>query len=290
MAQGPSLFHCPACGGPVESTAASCPHCGYRPDGSRPVSQTPTDANPGASDAGSGDEIVEPRFCTRCGRPALPEDAFCGRCGGALSSADTPAPRPPVAPTATTQGAPLAWADAFPAFPPPAAATVVTQGVAPQTSTPTWAKLLAATVVIVVVAGVCGLGYYVASGKASATPTPTPTPLTHTVTGSFVLTDTSVYSSGITAVGGQCQGADGYSDIGPGTPVTLKDENGTTLADTSLGYGTGTVARCTFTFTLTGVTDTAKFYSIEVGRRGAITNSHDELKAAGWTFSLSMGS
>jgi hypothetical protein len=31
MAQSPYLFPCPACGGQVASTAASCPHCGYRP-------------------------------------------------------------------------------------------------------------------------------------------------------------------------------------------------------------------------------------------------------------------
>lgn len=125
---------------------------------------------------------------------------------------------------------------------------------------------------------------------ASRTPTPIPTALTHTVTGSFVLTDTSVDLAGITAIGGQCQGTDGYSDLGPGTPVTLKDENGTILADASLSLGTGTSSQCTFTFTLTGVPDTARFYSVEVGRRGAITDSHDELQAAGWMFSLSMGS
>lgn len=31
MAQTPGLFRCPACGGPVAATAASCPHCGYSP-------------------------------------------------------------------------------------------------------------------------------------------------------------------------------------------------------------------------------------------------------------------
>ena len=72
--------------------------------------------------------------------------------------------------------------------------------------------------------------------------------------------------------------------------MTLKDENGTILADASLGYGTGTSSVCTFTFTLTGVPDTAHFYSVEVARRGAITDSHEELEAAGWTFSLTMGS
>jgi hypothetical protein len=34
MVQAPQLFQCPACGGPVALTAASCPHCGYRPPSS----------------------------------------------------------------------------------------------------------------------------------------------------------------------------------------------------------------------------------------------------------------
>jgi len=31
MSQSPGLFQCPACGGPVAYSAASCPQCGYRP-------------------------------------------------------------------------------------------------------------------------------------------------------------------------------------------------------------------------------------------------------------------
>ena len=31
MGQGTTLFECPACHGPVAYSAASCPHCGYRP-------------------------------------------------------------------------------------------------------------------------------------------------------------------------------------------------------------------------------------------------------------------
>ena len=31
MAQGPSSFQCPQCGGPVAYTASSCPQCGYSP-------------------------------------------------------------------------------------------------------------------------------------------------------------------------------------------------------------------------------------------------------------------
>lgn len=31
MTQEPGLFPCPACGGIVATTAASCPHCGHRP-------------------------------------------------------------------------------------------------------------------------------------------------------------------------------------------------------------------------------------------------------------------
>ena len=35
MEQAPKLFACPACGGSVAYTAVACPHCGYRPPGTR---------------------------------------------------------------------------------------------------------------------------------------------------------------------------------------------------------------------------------------------------------------
>ena len=39
MGNGPSLFACPACGGPVSYGAASCPHCGYHPEVATPGHQ-----------------------------------------------------------------------------------------------------------------------------------------------------------------------------------------------------------------------------------------------------------
>ena len=216
-----------------------------------------------------GSGVEESGFCTRCGALATSDNAFCGKCGASLSSAD-----------------------ASPASPLFAAPIPVTSRSVSRRSFPTWAKLFAAVVVIAALVGVGSYGYYqFGRGAATPTPTPTPTPLTHTVTGVLALMDSGLYSSGITTTDGQCEGAGGYSDIGAGTPVTLKDEHGTILASTTLGHGTGsTSALCWFPYTLTDVPDTASFYSIEIGRRGSISESHDELKDAGWQFSTTMGS
>lgn len=68
------------------------------------------------------------------------------------------------------------------------------------------------------------------------------------VTGTFTLYDSSYYGSGIAAYGGTCTGDGGYSDIGPGTDVVVKDGSGAVIATTALGSGSGTSSRCEFSF------------------------------------------
>jgi hypothetical protein len=109
----------------------------------------------------------------------------------------------------------------------------------------------------------------------------------HTVTGSYVLTDTSGF--GISASGGTCKGTGGYADIIPGLPVILKDQNGTVIGSTALGPGTGTSTSCTFSFSMQNVPDTATFYVISVSHRGDVSLSHDELEADGWFIGLTLG-
>jgi hypothetical protein len=90
--------------------------------------------------------------------------------------------------------------------------------------------------------------------------------------------------------GSDCSGGDGgYSDIAPGMPVTVADEKGTILASTTipetgedLGFG------CIWTLRV-AVPDDAAQYSIEGGRRGAVTYSHQELQAQHWQVSLGIG-
>jgi hypothetical protein len=145
-----------------------------------------------------------------------------------------------------------------------------------------------------IVAGTVLIGAHVAptsAPTATMKPTPSPTPLTHAVTGTLVLTDTSIYSSGITAGGGACEGSGGYSDLSAGVSVILKDENDKTIAATSLGEGVGATSLiCTFYFTLSDVPDTATFYNIQISHRGTVSFSHADMVKNDWTIELYMGS
>jgi hypothetical protein len=125
--------------------------------------------------------------------------------------------------------------------------------------------------------------------------------LTHKITGTFKLFSAD---GGVIATGGQCLGARGYDDIGVGTGVIIRDGSGATLASTKLATSTGKtvnelmpgkypelanrVVQCNYTWSAPQVAD-ADFYEIEVGHRGGITLSKEELKAAGWKVSTSLG-
>jgi len=155
----------------------------------------------------------------------------------------------------------------------------------------------------VLIATLVAVGYY-AVGSSGAKPSPTPTlsptpsptpspaPITHTVTGTLVLSVGAepLYKNFLTEPGSVCAGVRGYSDLDQGASVVLLDEIGTILASTTLDQGTvlGTT-RCSFSFTLTGVPDTAKFYAVQVSHRGQVTQSHEEMVALGWIFALTIG-
>jgi hypothetical protein len=110
----------------------------------------------------------------------------------------------------------------------------------------------------------------------------------HTLHGSLTLTS----SSGISRSGSNCSGTGGYSDLTEGAAVTVKNESGTVIATGSLDEGVSdaiypTVV-CHFSFTIPNVPD-AKFYSVEVTHRGALTYSADHLKSDGWKVDASIG-
>ncbi len=108
-----------------------------------------------------------------------------------------------------------------------------------------------------------------------------------TVTGSFDLVDSSpsTYYPSITSSGGRCAGSGGYSDIGPGTTVTVKDEAGKILAQTSLSEGAGTTTRCVFTFAFE-VTEGSQQYIVSVSHRGDLSYTFARLKNEGVHLSL----
>jgi hypothetical protein len=99
-------------------------------------------------------------------------------------------------------------------------------------------------------------------------------------------------SDGKTARAG-CVGTGGYSDIGPGTPVRITNQAGDILSAGSLGEGVSSIvgnsATCMWTVGMKDIPAGEKFYSAEVGSRGQITKSADDLAASYWKFELSLG-
>jgi hypothetical protein len=89
------------------------------------------------------------------------------------------------------------------------------------------------------------------------------------------------------------RGGGGYSDIGPGTQVTIRNGSGDTLGIGSLGAGIPArgqpMANCTYRATITDVAAGENFYAVEVGSRGEISQSEAELKANGFSFEVSLG-
>jgi hypothetical protein len=107
-------------------------------------------------------------------------------------------------------------------------------------------------------------------------------PGTRDVTINFVLNDSDTARAG-------CIGQGGYSDIGPGTPVTLKNASGTILGAASLGSGSASTGTCLWSVTLRDVPLDEDFYSAEVADRGAITHSLAELRSNNYQFDVSLG-
>ena len=111
----------------------------------------------------------------------------------------------------------------------------------------------------------------------------------HNVAGTFELIDTKADFPSIQVVGGSCKGTGGYSDLGPGTPVTLKDGEGKVLGATTLGNGSGSTRDCLFTFSFASVPE-ASFYSLEVGKRGELTYSLADMQSRSWAIGGTIGS
>lgn len=105
---------------------------------------------------------------------------------------------------------------------------------------------------------------------------------TATVPGTFVLTDTmpNLMISAIASDGATCAGTGGYSDIGPGTQVIVKNGKGDVLATATLGEGHGDGVACTFSFSFP-VTEGQDRYVVSVGHRGEFSYTFTQLQGQG---------
>lgn len=89
---------------------------------------------------------------------------------------------------------------------------------------------------------------------------------------------------------GSCYGTNGFDDITIGTEVTIKDQGGSIIGETTLGKGVASsesLLDCTFKFKAT-VPD-ASFYQVTLGHRsGTLTYSSTDLKSKNWDINLEL--
>jgi hypothetical protein len=205
---------------------------------------------------------MESQFCPSCGTTRVGALRFCRSCGFDYDSVRDSPTQPTAMPS---DGPPVV-------LPMAAASATPTSGRRP------WLILG----VVIFVAVVAAAGFISLNSSGILTPH-------HDVVGTFEVDNTDTTLSAITVVGGTCKGTSGYSDLGPGTPVTLKDGDGKLLGTTTLGTGSGTAVRCTFSFNFTNIPEVS-FYTLEVGRRGGISYGLSDMKAQSWSMGATIGS
>jgi hypothetical protein len=94
-------------------------------------------------------------------------------------------------------------------------------------------------------------------------------------------------------------GSGGYDDIGPGTNVVVRNNDGQVIGTARLGDGESLslaeeldevlAGGCIWSTTVQGVPTGEDFYSVSVGDRGEQTYSEDDLDNEGWGLSLQIG-
>jgi len=132
-------------------------------------------------------------------------------------------------------------------------------------------------------------------------PTTEPTLATHDITVKMAVRGQPFGESGTLLGVGEngCETRGGYSDIGPGMQATIHNPAGDVigfatfetpgLRTQSMEGPLGLVpTECTFTTLVRDVPE-AESYGIEVGSRGTVQFSDDELAAAAWFAELSIG-
>ncbi|MGY2125871.1 hypothetical protein ACW9HJ_30875 [Nocardia gipuzkoensis] len=75
-----------------------------------------------------------------------------------------------------------------------------------------------------------------------------------------------------------CTGSGGYSDIHEGVTVTLSSASGTTIGVTALEKGSKNGSNCMFIWTMRNIPSDEKFYKLEIGHRGVLTYTRQDLE------------
>jgi hypothetical protein len=106
----------------------------------------------------------------------------------------------------------------------------------------------------------------------------------HKISGSFTLSSSDVEFSS-----SDCHGTGGHSDIRSGMGVTITDEAQEIVATTNLAYDASgsSSSGCAYTFAV--LVPDAKFYGVEIGHRGRVTYSREELVARAWIVATTLG-
>jgi hypothetical protein len=110
-----------------------------------------------------------------------------------------------------------------------------------------------------------------------------------TISGGMTLIDSDTVGTGE-----HCAGSGGYSDIKDAMPVTIKDGAGAIIAKGVTGDGTRpkdggeySSIKCRFEFKVENVPK-SDFYQVEIGRRGGLTFSFDEMQKKEWKVESSL--
>lgn len=98
----------------------------------------------------------------------------------------------------------------------------------------------------------------------------------------FTITGTISLGSSVTVSltpGFACEGSRGYSNIGPNSPVTVKDETGTLVATGDMiGSTRPSTSRCLLEFAIDEVPAGKKYYLVEIARRGELSYTEEEAR------------
>jgi len=84
-------------------------------------------------------------------------------------------------------------------------------------------------------------------------------------------------------------GSGGYDDIGPGMPVTVRDQDGKIIGSSSLPDTGEEIENHACEWTMPIEVEDAEQYAVEGGHRGAVTYSREQLEGKDWTVMMGVG-